>query len=443
MPLASTNPQPLPDEDFPAPDVQPKPQRPRRILHIGLGLGTLLVAAAAWQFWLKPGGPTGPAAPVVTPTAVVDEDSVERVVRLTGVTSSVRSADITAPRMMRRDFQMTLLDLVPSGTMVKPGDVVAKIDNQSLLDRMDSLNDSLETAQANLRKRRANQNLDRTNLQQDIAIAKAQLDRSKLDAGAAEVRTVVDQELLKLSVEEAQKSYEAMVADLQFREASLDSDMRIAELDYAQSERDMQQYSRDLERYTITTPMSGMAVRQEVPRSGELSIIEVGDQIRPGMAFLKIMDLSDMKVQASVNQSESPMLRPGQEVRIGLDAYPELKFTGTVVSVGALATGSASRNDYVRSVPVTIHIDGNHPRLIPDLTAYADVILERHEGAARIPLQAIFEESGQAYVYVKNGDKFDKRPVVLGERNFTHVAVTDGLKPGEEVATERPAAPVS
>jgi multidrug efflux pump subunit AcrA (membrane-fusion protein) len=162
------------------------------------------------------------------------------------------------------------------------------------------------------------------------------------------------------------------------------------------------------------------------------------------MVFLKVMDLSDMKVQASVNQAESPLLRSGQEVRIGLDAFPDLKFSGTIVSVGALASGSSNRNDYVRTVPVTIHIDGTNPRLIPDLTAYADVILERQEGVIRLPLQAVSEESGQAYVYVKNGDEFDKRPVVLGERSFTHVAVTDGLRSGEEVALQIPeAAPES
>jgi hypothetical protein len=57
-----------------------------------------------------------------------------------------------------------------------------------------------------------------------------------------------------------------------------------------------------------------------------------------------------------------------------VDAFPDLKFKGRIHSIGALATRSGMGESYwVRSVPVKIAIEGNDPRLIPDLSAWAFV----------------------------------------------------------------------
>jgi HlyD family secretion protein/macrolide-specific efflux system membrane fusion protein len=165
-------------------------------------------------------------------------------------------------------------------------------------------------------------------------------------------------------------------------------------------------------------------------------MVEVGDQLRPGMEFLKVMDTDNMQVETLVNQAEND-IKIGMKARIGLDAFPELQFEGEVYSIGALAT-SSTQSAYVRQIPVRVKIEGAHPRLLPDLSAYADVIVKREEDVTQVPLGAVIEEEGQAYVHVKRGDRFEKRPVQLGLRSFTAVAIESGLEPGEEVALEVP-----
>ena len=120
-------------------------------------------------------------------------------------------------------------------------------------------------------------------------------------------------------------------------------------------------------------------------------------------------------------------------MKIGLDAFGDLKFTGRVHSIGALAVGGWRQNDFVRNVPVRIAIEGADPRLIPDLSAHCDVLRETAPGQLQVPLAAVESRGGRPTGAVKNGPQFETREVTLGKRNSTHVAVLAGLKDGDEV----------
>ena len=55
------------------------------------------------------------------------------------------------------------------------------------------------------------------------------------------------------------------------------------------------------------------------------------------------------------------------------------------------------------------------------------------EAQTIIPLAALSQENGKTVVQVKAGENWEARQVVTGLRNGTHVAVTNGIKPGEIV----------
>jgi hypothetical protein len=73
------------------------------------------------------------------------------------------------------------------------------------------------------------------------------------------------------------------------------------------------------------------------------------------------------------------------------------------------------------------------PRVIPDLSAFADVILKRSTPGPMVPVSALQEENGQTFVMVKAGDKVEKRPVTVGMRNYLQARIESGLKAGEVV----------
>ena len=126
-------------------------------------------------------------------------------------------------------------------------------------------------------------------------------------------------------------------------------------------------------------------------------------------------------------------MRIGQRVVIRLDAFPGLEFPGSVYSIGALATGGWMVNNYIRNIPVRIAIEGSDPRLIPDLSASADVLIEKAENILSIPFAAVHERNGRSSVWLKEGDHFEEREVTLGIHNASKVAILSGLKPDDQI----------
>jgi len=93
-------------------------------------------------------------------------------------------------------------------------------------------------------------------------------------------------------------------------------------------------------------------------------------------------------------------------------------------------------------VTVRLKLDKVEPRVIPDLTASAEIVVEDENSAPAVPLQAIFPAADGhegSLVYVKRPDgSFEERQVELGLTNNLVAAIRSGLQPGEEVALARP-----
>lgn len=428
-------PPPAPERVSPAHSPQ-APQPSSRWKLWALLLILVVAVVGGYQLWQARQAASQATALPAFQTAEVGLGIVEETIRLSGATAARQYADLSAPRLVGPDANraMILQKLVPSGSKVRKGDVVALIDGESLLDHIDDVHSTVVQAELDVTKRRAEQSLDIANLEQSLRLAKAEWDKAKLDHSAAEIRAAIDQELLALMVEEAAARYKQLQADLPFKKASHEAELKTLDYTTLRHVRHRDRHKRDAERFTVYAPMDGLAVMRTVVRGGGDTVqVAEGDQVGPGQAFMKIVDLSSMQLEATVNQAESSMIRIGQEARVGLDAFPGVTFKGRIQSIGALAAGGWRENFYIRSVPVVVTIDGADPRLIPDLSAYADVVIGKSEKSVVAPLAAIHDEDGKTYVYVRQGKNFEKREVQVGRSNNLHAAILSGLEPGEHV----------
>ena len=153
----------------------------------------------------------------------------------------------------------------------------------------------------------------------------------------------------------------------------------------------------------------------------------------PGQGFMKVVNTKTMQVEGTVNQAESSEFRVGQDAIIKLDAFPGLQFPGKVYSIGALAAGGWRQSPYIRNVPIRVKIDGSDPKLIPDLSASADVVIEKAEGKLLVPRSALRDENGKTVAYVKAGDQWERREVTRGPENEAQAVALAGLSDGDEV----------
>jgi hypothetical protein len=92
--------------------------------------------------------------------------------------------------------------------------------------------------------------------------------------------------------------------------------------------------------------------------------------------YLQIVDPRSMIIEAVANQVDVDDLRIGALAHVRFDGFEDLELRARVYSIGPLAKGSRSSGSYISTVPVYLKFEENDPRLIPNLTVSADVVLQ-------------------------------------------------------------------
>ncbi|MDZ7639099.1 MAG: efflux RND transporter periplasmic adaptor subunit [Bryobacterales bacterium] len=435
---ALTQPTPQPEQTpgrqpQPVAPLPPPPQKSRRWVAIVV-VTALVGSGVAWVATRQQAQEKGPVVPVAQ-LAPVRMGKLVKSIRAGGQTAAVDFANISAPEVRARglDRSLTIIKLAPAGATVKKGDVIAEFDATVLQDNLDDQRALVEVAEANLAKKVADLKVEWENFQQTLLVAKANKDKASLDLKTAEVKSEIEAEILKLAAEETDARLKQLQKDEALRRESQQADIRILELDVQDQKQDLVDLQADLNRFTIRSPRNGLVVLQSNFNGGEMRQVAEGEQVRPGRSFMKVVDPTQMVVEAAVNQSESESFAFGQDAMIGLDAFPDLKLAGKVTGLGALATGGWRENYYIRNIPIRVTIDKFDPRVIPDLSAFADVEVRSRENGLLVPRGAIGFDGDKAFVMRSADGKLEKVAVTVELSNATLAAVAGGLREGDQV----------
>jgi RND family efflux transporter MFP subunit len=153
-----------------------------------------------------------------------------------------------------------------------------------------------------------------------------------------------------------------------------------------------------------------------------------------GTEVLTIADLNEMVVNAHINQADITRLSVNQEVDIQVESVPGLKLKGVV---DRIAPQTTIKNN-IKGYAARIALKTKDPRVLPGMTANLSIPVASSENALAVPLAAVFTEQGERFVFVKNGDRFERRPVQIGVYDYDYAEVLNGLRQGEIVALEQP-----
>jgi HlyD family secretion protein len=122
----------------------------------------------------------------------------------------------------------------------------------------------------------------------------------------------------------------------------------------------------------IHSPIDGVVVLNPVWKQGTMGEVQEGDQVQPGQPFMQVVDPSAMQVRVLANQEDFLRLQIGQIAKVRLDAYPDLVFPGKL-ELEAPIGRAGDFSSRVRTFVVIFSIQGNDPKLMPDLSAAVDV----------------------------------------------------------------------
>jgi len=164
------------------------------------------------------------------------------------------------------------------------------------------------------------------------------------------------------------------------------------------------------------------------------------DGFNGGTEVLTIADLNNMIINAQVNQADVPRLKAGERVEVTVEAVAGLRATGTVERISP----QAIIKNNIKGYPARIALTNVDERIRPGMTANVKIPVASADNVTAVPLAAVFTEKNpdtsqmERFVYVQQGETFEKRNVKVGVSDYTSAEIQEGLKPGEVVSIELP-----
>lgn len=316
---------------------------------------------------------------------------------------------------------------------------MAEFDRQYQLNRLDDYRATVAQLNADVTHLKADLAVAKAAHDQLVYSAKADWDKALLDLKTAEVRSAIEAEDLKLAVKENEARYKQLVEETRLVEASQHAQILASEIERDQAKLELDRATMNVNRMVVRAPMDGIAVMQSIWRGGDFGQVQQGDQVWPGQTFMQIVDPSSMVLLANLNQVDAESVRLGVKADVRLDAYPGVSFPARVIGIGAMTKAGAWRPNYMREIPVRLKVEQIDDRVIPDLSASADLLLATEKNATQVPLSAVWEEQGRPFVLVQSPGGWQRREIELGLRNYVAAAARAGVSPGDVVALERTA----
>ena len=358
---------------------------------------------------------------VVLPTARVERGDVRITLSESGELRAAQQTTVSATN----DKQIVWL--VPEGAHVAKGELLIRFESNKYELARSTAESMLAVARADLAKAKSEREARRSTEK------KARLDYESLPE-LAEKGYINQNEL-----EAARLAYEEV------RAANLAFDAAIsaarANVDRAAQEVAVQQ--RKLDEGSVWAPCDGVVVYATSGDPANPTRISVGMIPFEGQPLLYLPDTSSMVVDAEISEFDLGKVQPGSRAELRLDAYPEARFAGEVVSVGTLARHKISRITSkatgVKVFDVRVRVLDDDERLRPGLSTTVDFLVSEHPGALYVPLAAVFlDELDRTVAWVKNGRGAEERLLELGGSTDRIAIVTKGLSEGDEVLLVAP-----
>jgi len=173
--------------------------------------------------------------------------------------------------------------------------------------------------------------------------------------------------------------------------------------------------------FSLNSPIDGIVVERNAT---------VGASVGTDANLFKIIDLSRVWIDADVFEKDLPRVRPGQEVKLTVTAFPQSTFTGKVILINSVVDPDR------RTVKVRTEVANPDGRLKPDMFANVQIVTDLNRAAISIPQSAVLNDEGKSIVFVAEADGYKKRQVQAGIQNNDRVEIIDGLNAGDKVVVK-------
>jgi len=316
------------------------------------------------------------------------------------------------------------------GDRVRQDQVICELDQNDLLPRLRQVQAALGVAEATLKSARAD--YARTKIEAegpDVPFLKRDMERA--------ARLFKDKLIAQSASDDAEKNYELALNRQLQAQGNLgvaDAAITKAAAQVDQSRAQVEQAEEDIRNATIRSPIDGVVLSRDR---------EVGDAVSSILVMgagatliMTVGDLSEVYVKGKVDESDIGKVYLGQPARITVESYKNQRFTGKVTKISPMGV----EKDNVTTFEVRVSISNESRKLMADMTANAEIMLEERHGVLTIPEGAvIYKKDRSTAVEIPDpAEKTGKRrvPVTLGISNGSRTEILKGAAEGQQVVLQ-------
>ncbi|HBH01050.1 MAG TPA: HlyD family secretion protein [Candidatus Rokubacteria bacterium] len=357
----------------------------------------VLAGAAVWGYLYTQSGGSGPRYRL----ARVERGPLTAAVSATGNLNAVITVQVGS--QVSGQIKELLADF---NSVVKNGQVIARIDQDIFRAKVDQASAELDAARASV----LNQQAQVERARADVENARAALAEAKAQTAKAQV-TVLDarrdrdrkaelfarQLIARSDMDSAQANHDSSAAQLESvraREQALASainsslaQLRVADAGLAsaratveQRRASLEQARVDLDRTTIRAPVDGVVVSRQVD-VGQT----VAASLQAPVLFTIAQDLTKMQVETSVDEADIGRIRLDDRATFTVDAFPGETFSGTVVQIRKAAQIVQNVVTYI----VVVAVGNPSGRLLPGMTANVKLVVAEKPSVLKVPNAAL------------------------------------------------------
>jgi len=328
----------------------------------------VVAGAVAWWWTQGSGGPE-----VQYRTAALERGALQATVSASGAVNPVTQVSVsTQVSGQIRDL------LVDFNSEVKAGQLIAQIDPQTFEYRVRSAQADVEAAQAAVATAQASAAAGRAQ------VARAQVDLNEAQRDFERKQSLVQMQFIAVSeADRARALVNTTTEALKATQAQVgvtEAQIRSAQANVAQRQAALAQAGVDLARTRITSPVNGIVIKRAIEKGQT-----VAASLQSPELFVIAQNLSDMQVDASVDESDVGRIRVGQQATFTVDAFPGQIFEGSVRQVRKSPQTIANVVTYV----AVVGFANDAERLLPGMTANVRIVTDQRDSVLKVPNAAL------------------------------------------------------
>lgn len=364
----------------------------------------------------------------------------------TGELEAEKSVKILGPSGLRaaQIWQVKIDHIVDEGTVVEKGGYIARLDQSELSDKIQNRQNELQQSLSKYTQTKLDTALELRAARDELINLKYAVEEKDIILSQSQFEPPATIKQAEINLAKSKREYEQAKENYKLKSQKAVAQMQEAAAELADDQSKFNFLDEIRKKFTITAPEPGMVVYQREWNGSKKGIGSTIGAWDPVVATLP--DLSTMISKTYVNEVDIRSISQGQNVNVGLDAYPDKKLTGKVINVANI--GEQKPNSDSKVFQVSILINESDTTLRPAMTTSNNIIAETIPDVVFVPLECLHSQGDSVtYVVKKDGLSFTKNEVRVGKINANEALIEEGVEEGEKLYLSVPkdmeAAPIA